>query len=304
MTTTPGDSANAPVRTWTVLSLLEWADGYLKERSFGESRLNAELLLAHALGLPRLGLYLQFDRPLDPGELARFKSLILRRTAHEPVQYITGETDFMGLRLEVTPAALIPRPETEELVEEALRWLKDARRGEGAILEIGTGTGNIAIALGKFLPGAHVLSIEKSAEALALARRNLSRHALTNVELMEGDLFGGEFAGGEFDAVVSNPPYVPAREFTLLEPEVRDFEPSMATTDGADGLEFLRRIAPLARARLRPGGGMFVEIGYGQEQDARAIAAGAGLTDVDVKKDFAGIARILKGIAPGGEALP
>ncbi len=304
MTTPVPTNEDAPQRNWTVLPLLEWTEQYLRERSFEESRLNAELLLAHALRLPRLGLYLQFDRPLAASELALFKKLLLRRMTHEPVQYILGETEFMGLPFEVTPAVLIPRPETEELVESAIRWLKSSGKAEGSILEIGTGSGNIAVALGKFLPGARVTSLEESAEALEVARRNCARHGLGNVEFLRRDVFSPELDGGldgrVFDAVVSNPPYVPLAEFDLLEPEVRDFEPRHATTDGADGFRFIRRITGLAAGLLRPGGGMFLEIGYGQADAAASIARESGLTGVGVQKDFAGIGRILRGFAPGG----
>jgi release factor glutamine methyltransferase len=304
MTTPVPTNEDAPQRNWTVLPLLEWTERYLRERSFEESRLNAELLLAHALRLPRLGLYLQFDRPLAAPELALFRKLLLRRMTHEPVQYILGETEFMGLPFEVTPAVLIPRPETEELVEEAIGWLRNSGSAEGTIFEIGTGSGNIAVALGKFLPGARVISLEKSGEALAVARRNCVRHGLQNVEFLQADVFSseldGEFDGRVFDAVVSNPPYVPAAEFSLLQPEVRDFEPRLATTDGADGFLFIRRIAGLACRLLRPGGGMFLEIGYGQADVAERIARESGLRGVGVRKDFAGIARILRGFAPGG----
>ncbi|HMK39183.1 MAG TPA: peptide chain release factor N(5)-glutamine methyltransferase [Bacteroidota bacterium] len=298
MTTEAREGRAAPQRVWTILPLLEWAEAYLREHGFEESRLNAELLLAHALGLPRLGLYLQFDRPLTAGELDLFRKLILRRMTHEPVQYILGETEFMGLTLEVTPAVLIPRPETEELVEEAVIWLKRSGRQEGSILEIGSGSGNIALALGKFLPGARVTSLEISADALALARRNSARHGLRNVEFIPGDVFALEFEGRFFDALISNPPYVGADEFELLAPEVRDFEPRFATTDGEDGFRFIRRIIGLARRVLRPGGGMFMEIGYGQAPLAEAIARESGLTEVGVRKDFAGIGRILSGVRP------
>ncbi len=300
MTTPVPDREDTPRPAWTVLSLLEWSDRYLRERAFQESRLNAELLLSHALGLPRLGLYLQFDRPLAPGEIAKFKGLLLRRMTHEPVQYILGETEFMGLRLEVSRAVLIPRPETEELVGEVLAWLKRSRREAGVILEIGAGSGNIAVALGKFLPGLRVTSLEKSPDALDVARRNRDRHGLKNVEFLQGDVFTAAFDGRNFDAVVSNPPYIADAEIDGLEPEVKDFEPRMATAGGRDGLVFVRRIAGLASGVLRPGGGMFMEIADGQADAAGAIARSSGLEGVGVKKDFAGIGRILSGFAAGG----
>ena len=304
MTTEVRDSRAAPQRVWTILTLLEWAEAYLREHAFEESRLNAEMLLSRVVGLPRLGLYLQFDRPLTSGELDHFRTLILRRMTHEPVQYILGETDFMGLTFEVTPAVLIPRPETEELVEETVSWLKRSGNQNGTILEIGTGSGNIALALGKFFPGARITSLEKSGDALAVARRNCARHGITNVEFLLGDVLALEFEGRVFDAVISNPPYVRGDEFEFLAPEVRDFEPRMATTDGGDGFLFIRRILGLARRLLRPGGGVFMEIGYGQARDAETIARESGLTEVGVRKDFAGIGRILSGFAPGGVPPP
>ena len=211
----------------------------------------------------------------------------------------------MGLALEITPAALIPRPETEELVEEALRWLNGSGSSAPEILEIGTGSGNIALALGKFLPGARVMiDGQERGRARPCPPQCGAAQSPPTWSSSRGTFSQPEFATGSFDAVVANPPYVPASEFRLLEPEVRDFEPSMATTDGADGLEFIRRIAAVASTALRAGGGMFVEIGYGQADAARAIALDAGLTDVRVKTDFAGIGRILFGARPAGGGAP
>jgi len=289
-------------RTWTILPLLEWAQQYLTGRSFDEARLNAELLLARALGLKRLDLYLQFDRPLTAGELETFRTLFKRRLSHEPLQYVLGETEFMGFVLDVSPAVLIPRPETEELVEDALAWLRECGREEARILEIGTGSGNIAVALGALLPGAHVTTVEVSAAAAEVARRNCLRNGVRNVECLTADFGTMECPPAAFDLVIANPPYVSAAELPGLEPEVRDFEPAEALTDGGDGLRFIRLIASRAGGLLVPGGGMFLEIGAGQETDARAIARDAGLTGVDVKKDFAGIGRILRAFA-GGEPV-
>ena len=287
-------------RQWTILPLLAWAEEYLRERSFDEARLNAELLLARALGVKRLDLYLQFDRPLAAGELDTFRSLFRRRLAREPVQYVLGETDFMGFTLEVNPSVLIPRPETEELVADALAWLREEAREEARILEVGTGSGNIAVALGSFLPGSRVTTLEVSPAATAVAMRNCRRHGVENVECVTGDFAAAQFPPGAFDMVIANPPYVSAAEAALLEPEVRDFEPAQALTDGGDGLTFVRMIAGRAAALLAPGGGMFMEIGAAQEADAAAIARAAGLGGVSVKKDFAGVGRILRGFAGAG----
>jgi len=295
-------SRNGAPQQWTVLPLVAWAEQYLRERSFDEARLNAELLLARALGVKRLQLYLQFDRPLTAGELGAFRALFLRRLAHEPVQYVLGEAEFMGLALEVNPAVLIPRPETEELVEDALAWLR-GRGAEGArILEMGTGSGNIACALGAFLPRAHITTVDVSPGATDVARRNCARNGVGNVEFLTGDFGATDFPRGAFDLLVANPPYVSAAEYARLDAEVREFEPAGALTDGGDGLSFVRMIASRARSLLAPGGGMFVEIGAGQETDGLAIAREAGLDAVSVKKDFAGIGRILRGFAPGESA--
>lgn len=298
MTSTISHGAVAPPQTWTILSLLGWAENYLRDRSFDECRLNAELMLAHVLALPRLNLYLQFDRPLTAGELAAFKALLLRRMTHEPLQYILGNTEFMGMLLEVGPGVLIPRPETESLVEYALQWLKTAAADRSRILEIGTGSGNIAVALAQYLPGALITSIDVSPDALAFARRNAARHGITEIEFLLGDVFRESFDGRMFDCVLSNPPYIASEEFSQLQPEVREFEPAIATTDGADGFRFIRRVAEVSAGALCVGGALFMEIGYNQEQEALAIAARAGLTGASVARDFAGLPRVLRAFAP------
>ncbi|HXX62569.1 MAG TPA: peptide chain release factor N(5)-glutamine methyltransferase [Bacteroidota bacterium] len=298
MTSTMPHGAVAPPQTWTILSLLGWAESYLRDRSFDECRLNAELMLAHVLALPRLNLYLQFDRPLTAEELAAFKALFHRRLAHEPLQYILGDTEFMGLRLEVGPGVLIPRPETESLVEYALQWLKEEAAVAPRILEIGTGSGNIAVALARFLSSAKITSFDVSAEALAFARRNAARHDITNIEFLSGDVFHESFKGERFDCVLSNPPYVSSEEFVNLQPEVRDFEPPIATTDGADGFRFIRRVAELSAGALREGGALFMEIGYNQDAEAVEIVGHAGLERASVARDFAGIPRVLRAYAP------
>ena len=303
MTAPEAPRQGAP-RTWTILPLIAWAEEYLRARSFDEARLNAELLLARALGLKRLELYLQFDRPLAAGELDSFRALFRRRLSREPVQYVLGETEFMGFTLEVNPAVLIPRPETEELVEGALAWLRERALEDARILEMGTGSGNIAVALGRFLPRARVTTVDVSPAATEVARRNCARNGLDNVECMTADFGAVAFPVGAFDLVIANPPYVSAGEHARLDPEVRDFEPAGALTDGGDGLSFIRMIARRAPALLADGGGMFLEIGAGEEEEALAIAREAGLVNVSVKKDFAGIGRVLRGFAAGRGVAP
>ncbi|MEW6509472.1 MAG: peptide chain release factor N(5)-glutamine methyltransferase [Bacteroidota bacterium] len=299
-------SAGADLRTevqssaWTVLSLLRWAERYLTERGFDEARLHVELLLAHVLDVGRLQLYLQFDRPLTAEELAQFKELFLRRTRHEPLQYILGETLFMGLPISVDRRVLIPRPETELLVEAVINAEKgwgDARNIE--ILDVGTGSGNVAIALARFLPTAAVTSIDRDRDALAVAESNAQRNHVPGIRFIECDLLSGQLPAGDFDVIVSNPPYVSEEEFASLQPEIREFEPRYAVTDGGDGLRFIRRIAALASEKLLPGGRVFLEIGYNQREAVTRILAEAGLESVAVRDDFAGNPRIASGRRSG-----
>jgi release factor glutamine methyltransferase len=285
----------APRQQWTVLSLVEWSARHLQEKGFDEARLHVDLLLAHVLGLSRVGLYTSFDRPLDPSELARFKELFKRRLAREPLQYILGWTEFMGMRFAVDRRALIPRPETEHLVEAAVGWARSRPDPSLRMLDIGTGAGNIAIAVARLLPGARITALDADSGALALAAANAESNAAPGIRFVEGDIFGEVLAGEQFDAVLSNPPYVPLAEWEGLQPEVRDFEPRMATTDGADGLRFLRRIASFAAQRLVPGGMLFMEIGHGQAGEAAALTREAGLLGVQIAPDYQGIPRVLSG---------
>lgn len=289
---------HSPPQQWTILSLVEWASGYLARREFDEARLHVELMLAHVLGLKRLDLYLQFDRPLTPEERGAFRALFERRLKHEPLQYILGQTEFMGLPLAVNRSVLIPRPETEVLVERALDILKENGSGPAEILEIGTGSGNIAVAIGVMAPNATIISIDSSAEALKVAASNVARHHLANVALLEADVFQ-EFLGDRtFDLLISNPPYVSREEFQGLEPEVREFEPAAAVTDDATGLKIISRIAQIAPRRIRPGGVLLIELGYGQSERVQELIAASGLTDIELIPDFARIPRVLQARRP------
>ncbi len=291
--TTPADPAGH-----TVLSLLGAAAGHLHARGFDEARLHAEYLLAHVLGLDRLGLYLQFDRPLTPHEVGTFRSLFRRRLSHEPLQYILGETGFMGLRIAVNPDVLIPRPETELLVERALAFAAE-RPGESLrILDACTGSGNIAVAIAHFLPGATVTAFDSSAEALRTAGINAERIVPGRVTLVEADLFREFLPGRSFDLILSNPPYIPAEEFSRLDPEVRVFEPRLATTDDGDGFRFHRRLALIGSERLTAGGALMLEVGYGQAAAVASLMADAGLTGLVTTADSAGIPRVVEGRRP------
>lgn len=288
----------APPQQWTILSLLEWASGYLARRGFDEARLHVELMLAHVLGLKRLDLYLQFDRPLAPEERGAFRLLFERRLKHEPLQYILGHTEFMGLPLAVNRSVLIPRPETEVLVERALELLKEYASRPADVLEIGTGSGNIAVALGSMAPNTTIVSIDNSPEALKVAAGNVARHHLSNVTLLQADVFREFLPDRTFDLMISNPPYVPGDEFRALEPEVREYEPAAAVTDNATGMKILSRIAEIAPHRLRPGGILLMEVGHGQSDRVLGLMIGSGLTDVQLIPDFAHIPRVVQARRP------
>lgn len=274
-------------RSWSVLELVRWTTDYLAGKGIREPRLNAELLLAGVLGLKRLDLYLQFDRPMRPAELDDFRSRLKRRARHEPLQYIAGHADFRDLRLRVDRRVLIPRPETEQLVGEVLA--RCAGREGLTALDLGTGSGAIALSLATEGPFRRVVATDLSADALALARANQAEVAPGSpVEFREGHLFD-PVRSQRFDVVVSNPPYVGESERGSLDAEVRDWEPAGALFSGSDGLELIAELLRGAPDHLEPGGLLAVEIGAGQGPQAMALAAAvAGLADAEVRKDLSG----------------
>ncbi len=270
----------------TLGDVLRRATGHL-ERTSETARLDAELLLAHALGRSRIELYTDFDRPLNEGELAAYRDLVARRARSEPVAYILGEWGFRRLTLKVDRRALIPRPETEIVVERCLALLdgRDAPR----VLDVGVGTGAIALALLDEHPGARVTALDVSGDALALARENAERLGL-ELELLERDVRDG-LPGGPYDLVVSNPPYVEAGELPGLMPDVRDWEPHAALV-GAGATE---AVARAALDVLAPGGALVLEVGDGQAPAAAALLERLGYTGVTVTRDLAGRERVVEG---------
>lgn len=281
-----------PQRRGRVHSILEWATHQLAAHGLDEARLHAELLLAHVLRCSRLHLLTHADRLLSDTEALQFQNLLERRLAREPVQYILGETEFMGLPLRVTPAVLIPRPETEQLVEHALSAI--ARTGRNVdVLDIGTGSGNIAVAISVLASNARVTAMDIIGEALAVAQSNARHHGQDAIAFVQADVFDEFLPGRKFDGIISNPPYISRREFDELQPEIRDYEPRIATTDDGDGLRFVRHICSVARLRVRTGGFLCMEIAYNQSGAALKIAQEAGLRDVRVLPDYAGHPRIL-----------
>jgi release factor glutamine methyltransferase len=261
----------------------------LLEAAASIDRRDAEVLLAHLLERERAWLLAHPESALSAGQLAEFSALVNRRAAREPLQYITGVQEFFGFRLKVTPATLIPRPETEHLVEAVLAWAALQPRGALRVLDVGTGSGAIAIALAKRLPDAEVAASDVSAAALAVARDNAERLG-ARVRFVESDLLAAFADGPQFDVIGANPPYVPHTDGAMLQAEVRDHEPHVALFGGTDGLDVYRRLIPQARAALRAGGLLAMELGFGQQEPLRELLQ--GWHDVRFVEDYAGIARI------------
>lgn len=258
-------------------------------------RLQAELLLAHLLKLPRLQLYLNHDRALAESELAALRALVLRRSKREPLQHLVGSTSFGGLEIAVSPAALIPRPETETLAELAGAALSKCAAPAPRVLDFGTGTGCLAIALATHCKSAQVHALDISEAALALARANAQRHTLTDrISFHLANGFAALPSTLRFNLIVSNPPYIPSAEISTLQAEVRDFDPRAALDGGEDGLDFYRLLAKEAPAWLEVGGGFFAEFGDGQESALPALFSEAGWRDVTVHRDLTDRPRVLE----------
>lgn len=279
---------------WTTLKVLAWTTGYLTEKGVENARRESEWLLCAATGLDRVGLYLNFDKPLSDDELAVFRGLVVRRGKREPLQHILGSQEFDGLSFEVSPAVLIPRHDTEVLIEEALRRAPHAK----TVLDIGTGSGCIAIALAHRLPRAVVAAIDLSTDALVVARHNAESNGVA-VEFLQGS-FLQPVAGRTFDLIVSNPPYITSGDLADLQPEVRDFEPRLALDGGPDGLDAYRAIIAEAPDFLNPCGWLLLEVGAGQDDDVGALLVRAGFTGIVAAPDNAGINRVVGGVLSAG----
>lgn len=283
---------------WTILKLIRWADERFKKEGLSTPRLDAEVLLSESLGMDRVGLYTHFDQPLKLEELARFKKLIKRRLAREPLAYIVGKREFWSLPFIVTPDVLIPRPETEILVAEALGVLSKMKLPDGGfrILEVGTGSGAISIALAKELPLASLVATDISEKALSVALENAVKNRVRGqIQFLQGNLFSPLKNESIFDLILSNPPYVPRSHLISLMPEVRDYEPRVALDGGKDGLTFFLRALPQAGEFLKSGGWFLTEIGAGQEQDVRKIAEkNPHFDSCAFIPDLAGIQRVFK----------
>jgi release factor glutamine methyltransferase len=297
---TPLPSNGQPPRetSWTILKLLAWTTSFFRSHGIQSPRADAEILLAHTLASERIALYTHHDQPLNPDELRRFKTAIKRRAAREPVAYIVGQKGFWSLELAVTPAVLIPRPETECLVEKALQFLPcDAAASPLRVLELGTGSGAIVLALAKERPTHRFYALDRSVAALTVARRNARRASLADrVCFWVADWVDALRPGAPlFDLIVSNPPYIRAGDIPGLQPEIGRFEPRQALDGGPDGLQDLRRIIRQAPAFLAPGGRLLLEIGWDQAMALGAVAADCGLYEEStVFQDYSGLDRVLE----------
>jgi release factor glutamine methyltransferase len=284
-------------RVWTVRDLMKIAIGDLQRKGIDDARLNVELLLAHALELPRITLYTSFDRQLTRDEVRRFRGLYERRLQREPLQYIVGSANFMGLPIQVDPRVLIPRPETESLVEQVMiRCHERAKDDTIHVLEVGTGSGNIAVALAKYVKDVSITSIDVSSHALEVARINaIALRVLEAIDFHLMDVFEpvDQLLRKRFDILVSNPPYVARDEWDMLQEEIRGYEPPNALTDGKDGLEFYRRLAELAPLLLSDRGSILVEVGYGQAAAVRQIMEVSGCYDLTITRDLQSVPRVV-----------
>ena len=271
----------------TVLEVIKKTADFLEAKGIEGGRLNAEILIGHALGLKRMQLYLQFERGLTEPELDKIRLLVRRRGQREPVQYIVGETDFGGLKLKTDRRALIPRPETERLVEILVeRW---AGQPPAQVLDLGTGGGAIALALAQAWPGAAFTALDASEEALALARENaVATGHSARVTFLKSDWLAAVPAEARFDLIVANPPYLSEAETAQALPEVRGFEPVSALSSGKDGMAALREILRAAPPFLAPGGMLALETGPEQHGELRTLAAACGLAAAESLKDLPG----------------
>lgn len=287
----------ATVTEWTIGKLLDWTARYLGEKGSEFPRLDAEVLLAQSLECRRIDLYARYLDPADEDVRQRFRELVRKRVEGCPVAYLVGRKEFFSLEFEVDPAVLIPRPESEFVVMECLRLAKPM--AEPTVLDIGTGSGNLVVAIARQHPGARLTAIDQSAAALAVAGRNAHKHQVAGrIRFLEGDLFAPLPADEQFDFIISNPPYIATEEIARLAPGVRDYEPRLALDGGPDGYAVFDRLIAGARPHLKPGGHLIVEIGAPQEGPARSRLQREGYAVADTIHDYSGHPRVLRATRP------
>lgn len=292
----PAPTADRP-SPWTIRKLIRWAAGYLEKHGADSPRLSAEVLLATVLGTSRIDLYVNYAKPLESTELDKFKQLLLRRARREPLAYITGEKEFWSMALRVTPAVLIPRPETECLVEAALAVMaQPLPTGPGRILEVGTGSGAIVIALASEQSQHRYTATDVSAAAVRVAAENARRHGVDHrIDFICADGFDAIVPGGRpFDIIVSNPPYIRSGELAHLAPEIYNYEPHLALDGTENGLAVIRRMIEQAPAFLKAGGRLLMEIAHDQDNDVRKLGAAAdAYADIAFRRDLNGHMRVV-----------
>ena len=277
---------------WTIGKLLKWTEQYFTSKGVDSPRLDAEVLLSHVLDKPRIYLYVHFDEPLEKPELAAYREMVKKRVQRMPVAYIIGAREFMGLRFKVTEAVLVPRPDTEILVQAALDRLKG--RENPTLADIGTGSGAICLSLLHYMPELRAVTVDISPEALAVAEENAASLEVTErIQFLQGDLLT-PLAGQCFQAIVSNPPYIPEADLAGLEPEVREYEPRSALAGGVDGLDFYRRLLAGSSALLKEDGFLALEAGIHEAEPIAALAAAnPAWGRTEIIRDYAGIDRVV-----------
>ncbi len=286
------------MQSWTLLSLLNWTTDYFQKNNIASARLEAEVLLSHLLQLKRLALYLNFERPMSSDELTRFKALIQRRVKGEPTAYLTGEKEFWSRSFKVGPGVLIPRPETELIVEQTISSPCVALAKQGGkslkILDIGTGSGILAVTLAKEFPASHVTALDISPQALKYAAANAERHEVGNrIQFLEMDIFKPDIFKTSFDLIVSNPPYIATKVIETLEDNVKNFEPKLALDGDTDGLKFYRYFSEQSHHWLKPNGLLVMEIGEDQGLSVPALFSQKNWNEVKFIKDYSGKDRVV-----------
>ncbi|NHZ84714.1 MAG: peptide chain release factor N(5)-glutamine methyltransferase [Planctomycetia bacterium] len=277
---------------WRVIDLIKWGEKYFSENKFDNPRKEIESLLQDILECNRVDLYLRFEEPLTKVQLTKLHGWVQRRKNREPLQYITGKAGFYNLVLNVTPGVLIPRPESERLIEVLIETI--GKKSNISILDIGTGSGCLALALGKELPKATITGIDKSAKAIEIAQLNAETLKIDNVNFIQIDLIKNKVEG-KYDIVISNPPYISQNEIEKLMPDVKNFEPHSALTDSADGLTFYRKILEISKEIMNLSGWLFLEVGLGEHpKKAMQLFSGGEFKNIALIKDYNGDDRVLK----------
>jgi release factor glutamine methyltransferase len=284
------------METWTIQKLLNWVTEYLKSKGIDSPRLSAEILLSHVLNLKRIELYTQFNKAVEQDKLTELRELVKRAANHEPVAYLTGKKEFYSIEFEITKDCLIPRPETELLVQHSIEFLRK-REGEQYVCDLCTGCGCIAISIARNFANCKIIATDISDTALAIAEKNIIKHGLQNrIKLLKGDLFEPVIPGlgpTKFDLITANPPYVSESEYEKLAKNVKDFEPKSALTSGPDGLDLIKRIISDSKQFLKPYSSLMFEIGNEQGQAVRKLIEAAGyFENVTIEKDNQNLDRL------------